>query len=95
MPDNAILDEKRPVRSSDYMVEELDGETVMYSPVVNKSVQLNESSRLIWELCDGHRTVGEIVSVLTEAYPEVTEQVSFEVREMIQQFSDEGIIDWA
>lgn len=95
MPDKSILDEKRPLKSADYMVEELDGETVMYSPLVRKSVHLNESGRLIWELCDGKSTVGEIISVLTGAYPEAAEQVSSEVREMIQQFRDEGIIDWA
>jgi len=56
-------------------------------------VYLNESAAVIWRLCDGQRTVGEIVDVLKSAYPNLSHQMDAEVCDTIQQFVRYSMLD--
>ena len=49
-------------RKDEIVVQELDGETLIYDLKTNKAVCLNETSALIWAACDGTRNVSEIGS---------------------------------
>ena len=39
----------------------------------DQSIRCNEWSRLVWELCDGDRTLGEIMKLLADSLPEAQE----------------------
>lgn len=47
-------------RKTDIVVQELDGEVLIYDLVKNKAFCLNETSALVWDLCDGTKSVTEI-----------------------------------
>ena len=47
-------------RKNDIVVQEVSGETLIYDLKSNKAYCLNETSALIWQLCDGKRTASEI-----------------------------------
>lgn len=47
-------------RRSNLVVQELNGEVLIYDLSINKAVCLNETSALVWTLCDGKRSVNEI-----------------------------------
>ena len=39
----------------------------------NQSIRCNEWSRLVWELCDGNRTLREIMKLLSDSFPQAQE----------------------
>jgi len=47
-------------RTSDIIVQKLDHETLFYDLKVNKAFCLNETAILVWNSCNGQRTITEI-----------------------------------
>jgi len=47
-------------REENLVVQELDGEVLIYDLNTNKAFSLNETSSLVWQLCDGDKSVSEI-----------------------------------
>lgn len=47
-------------KADDIVVVELDGEFLVYDKKSNKAFNLNTTSALIWELCDGEHSLSEI-----------------------------------
>lgn len=47
-------------RSEDVVVQELNGEVLIYDLQINKAFSLNETSTLVWQLCDGNNSVADI-----------------------------------
>ena len=74
-----------------YVLERIDGEITVYHPTLTTAVYLNETGALIWELCDGTRTIAEIIGLLSEQYPESSEQIETDVRDLIAQLIEQGI----
>ncbi len=59
----------RPVaRDKDLVVKKLNDEVVVYDLKTNNALYLNETSALIWHLCDGNRSVADIRSELKEEF---------------------------
>src|SRR5688572_21355604 len=50
--------------ADDVVVVEVENEVLVYDKNTNKAFNLNETSALIWELCDGQRSVTEISRTL-------------------------------
>jgi Coenzyme PQQ synthesis protein D (PqqD) len=59
-PDKSAFVPKR----KDAIVRQLCDELVVYDKATNKAHCLNESAAEVWNLCDGKRTVAEIVPLL-------------------------------
>lgn len=51
-------------RKENLVVQNLNGEVLIYDLDTNKAFCLNESSALIWQACDGNRDVSEIRAAL-------------------------------
>ncbi len=47
-------------RKENLVVQELDGEVLIYDLNTNKAFCLNEASALVWQACDGNKDVSEI-----------------------------------
>lgn len=55
------MKENKPLgRKEDIVVQELNGEVLIYNLKDNKAFCLNETSALVWQLCDGNKSVSEI-----------------------------------
>lgn len=53
--------QNKPLRRKDeIIVQELNGEVLIYDLKTNKAICLNETSSMIWDACDGDKTVSEI-----------------------------------
>ena len=52
----------KPRRKPDYRLEAIDNELLLYHPAETKILYCNETASLIWQLCDGQRTLQEITS---------------------------------
>lgn len=82
-----------PRPNQQFKIEQIDGETLLYHLGQTKTVYLNQSATLIWQLCDGHRSVEEIVALLKQQYPEQAQSIASDVNAALAQFVDEGAID--
>ena len=58
----------------------------------NKAIHLNDSATLIWKLCDGSRSVQDIVDLLKMEYPGSEAAVDGDVREAIALLVSEGAL---
>jgi len=47
-------------RKDDIIVQELKGEVLIYDLKINKAHCLNETSAIVWQLCDGNNSVADI-----------------------------------
>jgi hypothetical protein len=47
-------------RKDDIVVQELKGEVLIYDLKINKAFCLNETSAIVWQLCDGNNSVADI-----------------------------------
>lgn len=80
--------DKIPHPADGFELEEIDGEILLYSPSSTRSVYLNSTASLIWSLCDGRNSVGQIVDQLKQAFPEAEQTIEQDVTGAIQLFID-------
>jgi hypothetical protein len=64
----------------------------MHRHPAKQGIYLNETATVIWRLCDGSRSVDDIISVLTEAYPDMVVQVTSDVQNAIDRLVRLGAI---
>ena len=53
-------------RHDDVVVQDLENEVLIYDLKINKAFCLNETSALVWRLCDGTKSVAEINQLISE-----------------------------
>ena len=76
-----------------FQTQALDGEIVLFHPTHNTVIHINQTGALVWELCDSLRTLGEIVELLSAAYPESREQIAEDVPQTIQKLVRQGALE--
>lgn len=81
-----------PSPNTEFSLEEIDDELLLYHPAKTKAVYLNETAALVWQLCDSERSVAEIVSLLEENYPE-SDSIPSDVEQTLQQLADNGAVE--
>jgi hypothetical protein len=85
--------ESKPQRKTDYRLEQLDGEMILYHPSETKILYFNQTASLIWQLCDGERTPAEMIRLLSESYPESAGEIADDVQSTLQQFEEQGCVE--
>ena len=81
-----------PKQAFGFFVEEMEGENLLYRLGGHKAIHLNETATVIWKLCDGSRTVQEIIDLLKKEYPGSEPVVATDVREAIELLVSEGAL---
>ena len=89
------MKDKIPTIRANFELEEIDGELLLYSPESTRSIYMNSTASIIWRLCDGKQSVGDIISLLEEAFPEASESIENDVTESLQLFQSNNAIDLA
>ena len=84
----------KPRRKPDYRLEMIDDELLLFHPGETKIMYCNQSTSLIWRLCDGQHTVKEITSLLSQAFPEAADTIPAEVEATLRQFHEHGAIEY-
>jgi hypothetical protein len=51
-------------RKDNIVVQELEGEVLIYDLEKNKALCLNKTSALVWQSCDGSRTIADISDIV-------------------------------
>jgi len=81
-----------PTPVDGFQIENLDGEIVLLHPARNMIIYSNQTGALIWQLCDGRRSVDEIVEILSAAYPESKTEIAIDVPQMIETLLSRGAL---
>lgn len=75
-------------------IEQQQGDAMLLSKVdAKQAFRLNPSAREIWDLCDGHREVQEIFSVLQDKYGLEDGDLSTEILLVLDQLQRHGYLD--
>lgn len=88
------MGDKRPCPVPGYQVELLDNEFLLFHPNNRVIFRSNGTGALIWELCDGERTITEIITLLRTNYPQAASQIPQDVLNTLQTFAQHGAIQW-
>ena len=75
-------------RSEDILFESLSDEVLIYDLRTHEATCLNASAALIWDLCDGQRTIKDVVDALGNA--EVTEH---HIGDILDQLCDKNLLE--
>ena len=85
-----MIDSKIPIINSEFQLEKFDNEILLYTITGTKAVYLNETALLVWELCGKNKSVGEIITMLEDAYPEQKQSIRDDVNMVIKTLSENG-----
>jgi len=58
----------------------------------NNVLKLNETSVLIWELCSGELSVGDMLELLQESFPEAHDDLEKDLFRVLDEFNEEKVI---
>lgn len=85
------LDDK-PIRNESCHMEELDDEVLLYNPTNNKTLYINKSASVIWQLCNGEQTTEEIISMIQEAYPGDKEGLQRDILDTLNSLAENDVV---
>ena len=72
--------------------DRVTGEAVLLAP--ETAITLNPTGTAILGLCDGRRSLGDIVKNLSEVFEAPEEELAGDVREFLERLADRGYLRW-
>jgi hypothetical protein len=81
-----------PTPIEHFLAERLDEDVLLYHPGRTKTIRLNQTASLIWTLCDGKRTIGQITALLAASFPDDQDRILNDVEAALQRFAGEGAL---
>ncbi len=85
------LDDK-PNRNESCHMEELDDEVLLYNPANNKTLYINKSASVIWQLCNGEQSVEDIIKMIQEAYPGDDDSLEADIIDTLKNLADNDAV---
>ena len=89
-----MMSTAKPRQKQDYYLEMMDGELLLFHPGQMTILYCNRTAALIWQLCNGQRTAQEIATLLAAAFPEAMEIIPGHVQATLQQFQQQGVVEF-
>lgn len=84
----------RLIQSESVSVEKIPCCWILTKAGEDRKIKLNDSSMLIWQLCEAGNTVGEIISVLRESFPEA-DDIDKDIHRALDELEEEGLVSVA
>ena len=82
-----------PRRREDVFSVEIDGDTVIYDPKLERSHVLNSTAALIWELLDGATALDQLAGELAEAFGVGRDTVLADVVTLVGELTELGLLE--
>lgn len=86
------MKDQKPLRQPDFRLEKMDNELLLFNPKTTNILYLNETASLIWQLCDGQRSVPDMVTLLIETFPEAKNSIKQDVEDTVNLFKKHGAV---
>ena len=83
-----------PTRREGFVLEELDGDLLLFNPQNGRLLELNSTAALIWQLCDGTRALSDIEALLAELYPGAAPAITAELPAVLHRLEELGALSW-
>lgn len=81
-----------PKHSEKILVQEVNGTVVLLSSESGEYFALDEVGGRVWELCDGLRSVSDIINVVCAEYDAPPETIQADVLELLGELTSEKIL---
>ncbi|MDA0163852.1 pyrroloquinoline quinone biosynthesis peptide chaperone PqqD [Solirubrobacter ginsenosidimutans] len=88
MPDIAL----RPRQRDGVLAQEAQGQTVLLRLDDGSYYALDDVGARVWELCDGERSVDDIVAVMTGEFEAPAATITADVLEFIDELREERLL---
>jgi len=83
-----------PNRISGCKIEETEEGLTIYSPDKSRSVTINPTGLIVWNLCDGKRSIFEIKELLQSAYPDASAyDIAYDIRSALSNLGNAKMIE--
>ena len=90
--DHQVESNRRPLRRSDLVIHELDGEALIFDQTTSDTHRLNSTALAIWRLCDGRHDADDIARALIEVYDVSKDAAARHVERLLESFLHLGLI---
>ena len=81
-------------QSSKCLVEDMDGELLIYNPDSSTTSHLNGPSMLVWNCINGDVSVGDIIAALEETFPDQAAQIGDDVVGVFKEFESKALVQF-
>jgi len=88
-----IQPQDRPRRAKDVAVQSMPPDTILLNLQTGYYFSTNPIGAAVWELCDGARTVEEIVAAIGERTDKAVEDIRDDILEYLATMRKEGLIE--
>jgi coenzyme PQQ biosynthesis protein PqqD len=82
----------RPRRQEGVLAQEAQGQTVLLRLDDGGYYALDEVGAAVWELCDGSRSVAEVVAAIGERFDAPEATIRADVMEFVEELRDERLL---
>jgi len=89
---NDPMIDMKPRHVADVEMEVVDGEVLLYHPRHTRAFYLNPTAAIIWALCDGNRSVRDIIDVIGQSYPEASANLPADVLATLNELRESGVL---
>lgn len=83
----------KPGSRRNVVVREIDGEGLLFDPESGDTHHLNETAFLIWQSCDGERSLGDIATRLSEEYDVSVEEAESRAARLLGELYILGLLE--
>ena len=84
----------KPVHKNGITAKDIGGETMLYSADAKAIHVLNPTARLIWELCNGEHTLGEIERAIRAGFSVPEEHdVAGDIQHTLELLASKGLLE--
>jgi|GEM_PF-554568 len=94
------VERKAPCRKGSIVARDLDGEAILYNPETRQVHILNKAALLVWQLCDGQHSIGDMVAAIADLYSLSVEErereaisIEQDIQGIIHDFEIQGMIE--
>ena len=87
-----LPDDSRPVRDATHKIKRLPCCLYLEDEDGKTLIKLNETSSMIWSLCNGEFSVKEMIELLEDSYPDAADVIRKDVYRVLDEFLAENII---
>lgn len=74
------------------LIEDMDGELLLYDPESATTLHLNNSSMIVMGLCDGKRSLTEIIEAIQEAYPGQSGEIETDILALVEDLTSRQVL---
>jgi hypothetical protein len=80
-------------QAEDCLLEDMDGEVLVYNTVTAETLHLNGPSAIVWRMCDGERSTAEIIELVEQAFPDQLAQIAQDIENVVRDLHQRQVLE--